>query len=605
MIKLLIEIDNIWSILDLGDDKPAMNYQANNIAELKNRQADYSQALKLPLTKNNCALFGRSDSFDVITDFPYQKHNCRLFSNDSVLAGPGSFLILDRLTDFFEVQILSGNADLFTTLSLNKMSELNLGSSDIGVNSILQAINTPLYCIPVATFLKGGATSLNTTPEHAYPFMYLKPAIESLITQNGYTIQTNLLDSNWNRKAINIVSLTPSPGSNDIFRAIGFGNKLAGTTDSYVPFSINVDYSGALSIDAKYLKYTIPVDCSMRIVYSAHINSGSIFLETSISNLTLEGESKILFNQNSISDNICDITANFLKGDIIFVSTLIHATSTTGQTANCSFDFKEMVSTVIPLKGSVFFAPNIGFDTQLDFFKMFVQLFGLTVSVDNETKIVRAFTMQKLYDNKPIAKDWSKKLHDVKENEMNFITPNSYGQNNFIRFDDNTLDLISDSGSFQIQNDTLPISKDLFGIKFESGVDKIFGDTSIPVANIPIEEIDTDLVISFKGGKPHIVDISDGLYTEFTPPSTIVSSSVKIATHAKVQSFVDSFYPGLITMLSDAKYKIDQFYLTDQDIEDFDPFVPVYISKYGAYFYVNKINNYISKTLTKVELIKL
>ena len=41
------------------------------------------------------------------------------------------------------------------------------------------------------------------------------------------------------------------------------------------------------------------------------------------------------------------------------------------------------------------------------------------------------------------------------------------------------------------------------------------------------------------------------------------------------------------------------------DIEEFDPFTPVYISYFGAYFYVNKINNFVAKQITKVELIKL
>ena len=128
MYKLYIEdLNGIWKLADMGDDKPAMNYQANNIAELKDRQANYSQALKLPPTKNNCLIFGMSEQFDVVTAFPYQKHNCRLFSNDSVLAGTGSVLIIDKVTTGFDVAIISGNADLFELLK-QPMTNVDLGS---------------------------------------------------------------------------------------------------------------------------------------------------------------------------------------------------------------------------------------------------------------------------------------------------------------------------------------------------------------------------------------------------------------------------------------------------------------------------------------------
>ena len=42
----------VWS-LDLPLDAPAMNYQINNLAELKDRNASYSQRISLPRTTHN------------------------------------------------------------------------------------------------------------------------------------------------------------------------------------------------------------------------------------------------------------------------------------------------------------------------------------------------------------------------------------------------------------------------------------------------------------------------------------------------------------------------------------------------------------------------
>ena len=49
-----------WMTVDLGNNKPAMNYQTNDIADLKSRQYDYSQALKIPMTKRNCWFFRKN-----------------------------------------------------------------------------------------------------------------------------------------------------------------------------------------------------------------------------------------------------------------------------------------------------------------------------------------------------------------------------------------------------------------------------------------------------------------------------------------------------------------------------------------------------------------
>jgi len=156
------DISGIWHIADMGDDKPAMNYQVNNIAELKDRQCDYSQNLKLPPTPINCGIFGYSDQLDVITSVPYRKLNCRLFCNESVIAGIGSYLILDKVIDSFEVQILSGNVDLFETLKSKTMNDLDLGFWQIGTGDFgLQKTRRKLseYSIMVAQSHRAAATS--------------------------------------------------------------------------------------------------------------------------------------------------------------------------------------------------------------------------------------------------------------------------------------------------------------------------------------------------------------------------------------------------------------------------------------------------------------
>jgi hypothetical protein len=138
--QILIEDKNgVWKQLDLGSDNFAWTYQVNDIAELVSQQASYSQNVRLPKTANNVNIFDHANNHDATTDFPYRKHNCRVFCSDHAIAGKGSFLILLKITDCFECQVISGNASFFEMLQDSPMSDLDLGVFQIFSQSLLSA----------------------------------------------------------------------------------------------------------------------------------------------------------------------------------------------------------------------------------------------------------------------------------------------------------------------------------------------------------------------------------------------------------------------------------------------------------------------------------
>jgi hypothetical protein len=99
------------------------------------------------------------------------------------------------------------------------------------------------------------------------------------------------------------------------------------------------------------------------------------------------------------------------------------------------------------------------------------------------------------------------------------------------------------------------------------------------------------------------IDRPDNLmYTPFACVASVVKDG-----SVKAQALINKYYRVLQNnMLIDMRLIEDaEFYLTPQDIEEFDPFVPVYIEHFGAYFYVNKIKNFVSNQLTKCDLIKI
>ena len=128
---------------------------------------------------------------------------------------------------------------------------------------------------------------------------------------------------------------------------------------------------------------------------------------------------------------------------------------------------------------------------------------------------------------------------------------------------------------------------------WESGKDisTTINNATTKIAFIPVYEWGDDGVKSFKETTPHLV---------------VVNSTTNMPIHFTAQNIIDTFYTEIKDkLLANAKILEIYLYLTDEDIKDFDAFMPVYIARFGLYFYVNKITNYVNSKLTKVELIKL
>jgi len=154
----------------------------------------------------------------------------------------------------------------------------------------------------------------------------------------------------------------------------------------------------------------------------------------------------------------------------------------------------------------------------------------------------------------------------------------------------------------------------LFTLSFESGKDYVrtiyIGSPQLKfdydVANLPLFSREDDDTLTFSTGKPHLLtkDPYGGLGVNYY-----------VATHVTAQSLINNFFAPLVKMLNQARVIEVYLNLTDEDIQKYNSihaeancphaFVPVFFQQFSRYFYINKIQNYISGKLTKCELIKL
>jgi hypothetical protein len=337
-------------------------------------------------------------------------------------------------------------------------------------------------------------------------------------------------------------------------------------------------------------------------------------------------------------------------------------------------DSKAAIGIDMPIKTNL---PDI---TQEEFFKSFLQLFGLTVDIDADSNTMKAYTLNEVIKNKANAPDWSLKYN--KGSGTVKFTIGSYAKKNTIAYKEISGSLgsyfyteISEGLAEYMHNkkyvvyyattsggDTIQINEgDSFprdqieywvagatlddsdlNIKSEGNIyvgDSTLADTYTlfdpifkaaenntmpygPVNRYRYAKLKrTDLNTFDTGNDPTL------LLFRYVAPTTVVDDNWNSQGEAylyfvasdswamgdnpfcsvEAQAMIDKYYVGLKNnILGDVRIIEDaEFYLTPKDIHEYDPFIPVYIDYYGAYFYVNKIKNFVSGKLTKVDLVRI
>lgn len=625
MYELYIEdSDGVFRLADLGNTVPAMNYQTNDMGELEYRNNNYSMTIKLPITDNNVRIFEFSNNPDTASYFSYTNHNCRLYCDGITLAGPGAFLVLNTISDFyFECQIKSGIKSFVDTLKELPMSSIDLGSVTYGAQLPTNNVRTEQYTIPYATYQKNGAKVFRNMPEYSFPASFIKYGVEKIVSSQGYELKHNLTGL-WEDFAINVCDLMPGNDSMVSFFGRASGRRIW-TQNGFTPEDIDLNANGNFVItgnENEELKYTAQFDGSILIGLSgdatyrgtnaAKIN---IWITNNDENIYKFAEQTLYPDQKIDFPNL-DKTVNVNKGNEIKLHlswSVPDGTVNPRVEIGFSYDLNSIETEQIPIGAKLYIAQNIGFNTQFDYLKAIMQCLAITINVDDKKKIVELYTMKKLYDNKEHVIDWTGKMH--KWNQTREFSLRNYARENYILFQENTDDNFKDEGFFTVNNRTLDRATDLFTIPFESGIDTLINSLNIPntiTASIPLMEVQTDgdgtQTSVFKKGKPHFLRITPKFGAGIIP--------VQVATHIRVQELINTFYYELVNkMLIRANMVKAEFLLTPQDIQKYNKidedagcsgiFIPIYLQEYGSYFYINKIENYQRGRLTKCELVRL
>lgn len=652
----------VWS-LDLPLDAPAMNYQINNLAELKDRNASYSQRISLPRTTHNEQAFQFSFVVGSGSYVPYMKFPCQLFYEGALISPAGAVLnIVDVSDTSIGVQILGATADLFDTLN-------NTDAKDPGTGMFLlkwytdtmgqaeRYLSGPweskvLYFWLYATLQKNPNVPPISTEaiqgvrelDKFYPHLNWYDLVTWIFDRGGYSLETDV--DPVDRAEMFLPCTYPVLADNpNVPKASGTGwirdippGGLGGVTWQGSPgVTLSDPVAGRLTIDP------IPGEFSWMTLWDTTITFSLSWSNTSaiqrgtvdvrVTHYKNDGTSAIVLTRSwsSGSSGSASVDIPMEAGEHILVYGSLHA----GYFTTDQYDMRFPVSITAPIPPEISpgdkpypgltydLLASTGFKSLGDIVKAFLQLFGLTVDVNPATKVARAYSAQEFYNRRSSSgKNWSDKLIKGKDTKLTFQL-SSYAQSNEIKLEDNKDNNVTDSYKFSIPDVNLQPTKLLFQIGFLAGLNQTLYEgpstgRTHTLANYPIWTINrgqmengemTETTWEYNAlSKPMVVHInrSDFMWPQISVGYTLTRARLYTAYFKNLNYYVPKYYDKLINnILKRPKILQTQILLDSLDIQSLDLFNPIWLEEHGFWFYVSKINNFQAGKITKVDLIRM
>ena len=620
-------------LCDLDDDELVpINKQVNDIAEMQDRQSDYTTQFKIRKTRIMRSLFELSGEVGIDTTFPYKKQPCKLIQENIEMITAG-IMILDRVDDqYYYVSILSGNQNFFKLIGNLKLVDLLLPSTnhdwtiaDIAASHAASPETDWLYplCEPsddsgIAVPPDVVGNIVNMYGGYIWPFIRVSTIWNEIFVNAGFRCTGDILTNDtFLRLFMPITNLKITKIYTDKYLYSSFRR-------GYMPISmisifgvggtgmnnlINGDYDFATG------HYIAPFTVAAPGYYKLQVNvtfltpTPTIYLYKNgawVKNFTMtwsDGTNatyEIEYEPVAATDNLSIWgTANTYYS----VSTAIIEIND----AKMAYG-----SPIVPH----LFLPAI---SQTDFIKIICNMFGLIPDVTSRDHKIHFWNYSDLYKNIPIARDWSAYLSE-KDDKPEFKF-GDYAQNNYLKYKDSE-DVFKDQGKgiMQVEDETLKAETNIVNVPISTCDEVIIATTNpIVVSRIAFnkwyddagtykqgESIDARIVyIKRADGIEFIVWDNDQLVgvdnvNNVHINNPYIASSLEISFSSLVVN-----YAALSRMLTRADLRRAKLNLPVYEIAGLKHNIPIYFDQYKAYFCVNKINNFVSGKLNINDLIEL
>jgi hypothetical protein len=620
-------------LCDIDDDEViAITKQANDIAEMQDRQGDFSQQFKVRKTREMQDLFELSGEAGIITDFPYEKQECKIVQDGIEMLVYG-IVILEKTDDnYYHISVLSGNMNFFKTIENLKLNDLTLATTNHTWNATTQATSNDSeldYVYPLCEPsddagmcpLTDSGINVDLYGGWIWCFVKIKAIWDEIFSNAGYICEGDILTE---------------PKFLKLFMPITKLNITKAYTDKYL---YSLYWSGS-RIVLGFERLNFPgvvlingdADFETLGTYNCQFTAGYKIKVIVIGNIfDPDPELRLMLGAAQVGTFTVTHGLFQLEYNIDYDATAGNALWIAASSYHYfyySISITEITDAQIGYSSNVYPHLHLPEMTQQEFIKNICNMFGLIPETTPRDRKIKFWNYLDLYDNISIARDWSDYLSEA-DNETEFEF-GDYAQNNYLRYKDSE-DVQKDQGkgTMLIEDETLPVEKDAIELSV-STCDEVLVLTDEPTSRlamnkydnkeneyVPNKQLDARIVyISRSGTSPasdktfRISDAIDGAgvpsgnFYSTTDPQ--IASSLEVSFSQLIGATGYYFgYPGLSRLLTKTNLRKAKFNLPVYEVAGLKHYIPVYLRQYKAYFYVNKINNYVAGKLCTVELVKL
>lgn len=627
-------------LCDIDDDEVVpINKQVNDIAEMQDRQSDFTRQFRVKRTKPMRELFERSGEPGANPDFPYENQICKLVVDGVEIITNGDLIMNSTDDDYYYVSAYSGNLNFFKAIEGLTLNDLTLASTahtwNIATQKTSQDTNLDYkYMLSVPNDDGGivdNGTYINVYGGWMWPYVKVKAIWDEIFLNAGFTATGDIMTASnatyekFMRLWMPIVNLEISEAETSAYlwsllntdfhdfplnsQHLPGGETLNGDTN----FSYLGEYTTKFSATYKIRVYVRawydsvgdehPFPVPSLELWSDGIKADDFVLNTDLSDTVGADEAyydqyyDIEYAADSAETLSCYINISIVHNFSISIIDI------TNPVAAYSTVFTSLLD----------YLPNM---TQTEFIKMICNMFGLVPDTIARDKEVYFWNYLELYEDMSSARDWSNYLsHEVGATEFKY---GNYAQKNSLKYKDSD-DVVADTGigNFLINDETLKSIADVIQLPI-STADTVVILTDKNVARIAFNKYDNatseyiaeNKIDSRIVYRAHYAGKAIRFYDSFTgvtPDGSYATTlAVDLASNEEIAyTTLITHYLGLSRLLTKTTMQKLRFNLPVIEVSNLKHYIPIYLSQHNAYYYVNKVNNYISGKLCTVELIKL
>jgi hypothetical protein len=591
-------------LIDLPKKSIAYTLQVNDLSDVKDRNAHYTNNIKIPKTDSNVeklellALAGNTTTLQYNSvEIKYVVDGIELISN-----GQGH---LKNTNNFYNLVIYDGNIILTELLGKLQLNELDWSAHNHDLTEAQWTssfTNTSGYLYVLGAYYELDSLA-NNSPfviDVNTPSFYLHTLFNMIFNQQGHTVTGDIfsdseylsrvitMDRGFERVATNTQSLQFNKSTvldPEIDESEAYTGP-ATTFNEYVKGSHTISVSSSHTVQVTgFVTITFGIEHTIAIKVNNVIREEFEF----ISDQTFNFESDLNLNAGDEVEIVVKIKAQeFSEFNRVQFSTAFNINI-----------YRNTYS--IPIT----FEDLIGDTLQIDFVKDIMQHFGLIFRKIKNDTVFDFIQIKELLIDRSGAEDWSDKYTAV----INEAYKPPYAKNNILKYsyDDignSNIDQTYADGLITIDNNRLAEEKTLFTSLFKAGVlDNNFYRHKHWIDDDNVITINSDGLRIYK-----VLQVTDSLKYKFLFKST--GSSTLNGTVAKFQfidyqEIVNSSYLEFQELIREYKLTGMGINLSVIDIYNIDFFKLKYIKQLGAYYYLNKVSNFKNERITRAELLRI